>query len=52
MGGNGLLAVQIQCSFPSELPAAGHLKAGIGLGQSCKALAASVGLWLASSSGL
>lgn len=36
----------------SELPAAGHLKAGIGLGQSCKALAASVGLWLASSSGL
>lgn len=41
-GGNGLLAVQMQCSFPSvtsELPTAGHLKAGSGLGQSCKALA-------------
>lgn len=54
-GGNGLLAVQMQCPFPSvtsELPASGHLKAGIGLGQSCKALAASVGLWLALSPGV
>lgn len=27
----------------------GHLKAGSGLGQNCKALAAPVGLWIASS---
>lgn len=52
MEGNALLAVRMQCSFFSGDFRAfhcGHLKAGGGLGQNCKALAAPIGLWLASS---
>lgn len=53
--GEGMVCLLSRCSIPFLLGLQSFplwsLKAGSGLGQSCKALAASVGLWLALSPG-